>query len=541
MHPKARQAWSNLKDHAQILSKKHLRELFASDQQRADNFSLSVGSIFLDYSKNLISSETLDLLTKLAQDSELSTKINAMFSGAKINNTENRAVLHTALRAQTKTPLWLDGVEVTNEVRQQLDKMSEFSQLLRNKKILGATGKVIKEIVNIGIGGSDLGPNLVCDALQAYQHPELKVHFWSNVDSEQFYQIANIINPETTLFIITSKSFSTAETITNAQCAKRWLKKNGINDINKHFVAISSNVTAAESFGVRQVFTMWDWVGGRFSLWSTVGLSIMIAIGVDNYYQLLQGAYEMDVHFKQAEYPQNMPIILALLSVWYQSFLHAGSRAVLPYDENLRLLPSYLQQLEMESNGKSVDIDGNPIEHPTAGIIWGSLGIKGQHAFYQLLHQGKIMVPAEFIITINDNNHLDHHHDMLMANYIAQTEALMQGRNSAETIATIQNSQQNSADTVNYQHMVFSGNNPSSSIMLDQLTPKSLGSLLAMYEHKVFVEGVIWHINSFDQWGVELGKKLASVVLSEITSKNTVNSHDGSTNNLINRYLELKK
>lgn len=521
-----------LQAHYQAIQSLHLRDLFAQDPQRFERFSLQVGDLLLDYSKNRITIETVSLLMQLAREANVEGWRERMFSGLKINNTEHRAVLHTALRNRANTPVRVDGDDVMPGVNDVLDKMALFAEKVRSGSWLGYTGRSITDIVNIGIGGSDLGPQMVCQALSAYRHPRLRMHFMSNIDGAHVVEILRDLNPETTLFIVASKTFTTQETMTNANYVRQWFLQR-VQDpahIAKHFVAVSTNTQGVSAFGIdtANMFEFWDWVGGRYSLWSAIGLPIVLSVGMDNFIALLSGAFEMDLHFRQAPLESNMPVILALLGIWYNNYFGAESQVILPYDHYLRSLPMYLQQADMESNGKSVDRDGNPVTQSTGPIIWGSTGINGQHAFYQLLHQGTKLIPADFIITRQAPTELREHHDILMSNFLAQTEALMWGRTLEETKA--------SGATEPLNPKVFAGNHPSNAMMLDELTPQSLGMLIALYEHKIFVQGIIWNINSYDQWGVELGKQLAKRILPELHAADTVQTHDASTNGLINRY-----
>ncbi len=523
-----------LQTHYQTIKDTHLRELFAQDPQRFTRFSLQVGALFLDYSKNRMTAETLTLLLQLAEQADIAGWRQRMFSGEKINNTEGRAVLHTALRNRSNTPVIVDGNDVMPEVNAVLEKMGKFAERVRSGEWLGHTGKPITDIVNIGIGGSDLGPQMVCQALKAYHHPRLHLHFMSNVDGAHVVEILEDLDPETTLFIVASKTFTTQETMTNAHYARQWFLQytNDPTHIAKHFVAVSTNTQGVTAFGIdpTNMFEFWDWVGGRYSLWSAIGLPIVLAVGIDNFIALLEGGHAMDKHFCEAALAENMPVILALLGIWYNNFFAAQSQVILPYDHYLRSLPMYLQQADMESNGKSVDRDGNPVDMSTGPIIWGSTGINGQHAFYQLLHQGTKLVPADFIITCKAPTSLREHHDILMSNFLAQTEALMMGRTLEETQA--------SGASEPLAPKVFAGNHPSNALMLDELTPETLGMLIALYEHKIFVQGIIWNLNSYDQWGVELGKQLAKRILPELHASAEVTTHDASTNGLINRYRE---
>jgi glucose-6-phosphate isomerase len=516
--------------HAQMAGV-HMRNLFAADPARCERFSLQVGELLLDYSKNRITDETLNLLVRLAEEADVAGWRERMFRGDRINHTEDRAVLHVALRNRSNHPVMVDGEDVMPKVNAVVERMGAFAEQVRNGQWRGYSGERISDVVNIGIGGSDLGPQMVVQALKPYRHPHLGLHFISNIDGAHAKETLETLNPETTLFIVASKTFTTQETMTNAHHARTWFleKSPSAQHVAKHFVAVSTNREAVTAFGIdpANMFEFWDWVGGRYSLWSAIGLAIVLAVGKERFIELLAGAHEMDMHFRQAPLAANMPVILALLGVWYNNFFGAESHAILPYDHYLRSLPAYLQQADMESNGKSVDRDGKWVDYSTGPIIWGATGINGQHAFYQLLHQGTRMIPADFIVSLESPTELQTHHDILIANFLAQTEALMRGRSHEET----------QAQTSQFvQHKVFAGNHPSNAILLQRLTPHALGMLIALYEHKIFVQGVIWNLNSFDQWGVELGKQLASRILPELHADAPVDSHDASTNALINAY-----
>jgi glucose-6-phosphate isomerase len=518
-----------------------MRDLFAGDPQRFDRFSLETGDLLLDYSKNRITSETISLLVRLAEAAGLPEMRLAMFRGEKINNTEQRAVLHTALRNRSGSPVLVDGEDVMPAVNREIARMGAFAGKIRSGEWRGFTGKRITDVVNIGIGGSDLGPKMVCEALEPCMQPDLRLHFLSNVDGIAAEETLQSLDPGTTLFIVASKTFTTQETMTNAATAREWFLSHcgDQSQIARHFVAVSTNSEAVSAFGIDtdNMFVFWDWVGGRFSLWSAIGLPIMIAIGEQQFSELLDGAHEMDCHFMGTPLEQNMPVILALLGVWYHNYFGAESHAVLPYDHYLRSLPAYLQQLDMESNGKSVDRDGQPVLTTTSPILWGATGINGQHAFYQLLHQGSRLVPADFIATAETHSGLGHHHDIMMSNFFSQTEALMRGRTLAETRDAISDSGQSLEEAGHrVTHMIFEGNRPTNTLLLRKMTPRNLGMLIALYEHKIFVQGVIWNLNSFDQWGVELGKQLARTILREFDDPASPTTHDASTNNLISRY-----
>ena len=519
--------------HAQMATL-HMRDLFAADSARFERFSLQVGELLLDYSKNRITDETMELLVRLAGEADVAGWRERMFNGEKINHTENRAVLHVALRNRSNRPVMVDGKDVMPNVNAVIERMGAFAEKVRSGEWRGYTGERITDVVNIGIGGSDLGPQMVYQALKPYRHPRLKVHFISNVDGAHVKETLEALNPETTLFIVSSKTFTTQETMTNAHYAREWFlaQSQAEKHIARHFVAVSTNRDTVKAFGIdpANMFEFWDWVGGRYSLWSAIGLSIVMAVGAERFIELLEGAHQMDEHFREAPLEKNMPVVLALLGIWYNNFFGAESQAILPYDHYLRSLPAYLEQADMESNGKSVDREGKAVDYATGQIIWGATGINGQHAFYQLLHQGTKMIPADFIVSVTPHTELQEHHDILIANFLAQTEALMRGRTREET----------QAQTGQFvSHKVFEGNHPSNALLLQQLTPHALGMLIALYEHKIFVQGVIWNLNSYDQWGVELGKQLASRILPELHADAPVAGHDASTNALINYYRRM--
>ncbi|WP_456373211.1 glucose-6-phosphate isomerase [Thiolapillus sp.] len=535
--------WQSLQAHAGEMKKQHLRDMFAANPARFRDFSLSHGEMLLDFSKNLIDAKTLRLLEKLAQQAELESWITRMFRGDRINNTENRAVLHTALRAPADAEVTVDGQNVIPEVHRVLGQMENFCARVHDGSWTGYTGKAITDIVNIGIGGSDLGPHMVSTALRPYWKDGLSAHFVSNVDGTDINETLVKLNPETTLFIIASKTFTTRETMTNAHTARQWFLDNSENrhsHVGRHFVAVSTNASAVQAFGIDKdnMFEFWDWVGGRYSLWSAIGLPITLIVGMDNFRKLLAGAHEMDEHFRHADFLQNMPVILGLLGVWYRNFLGASNHAILPYDHSLRLLPAYLQQADMESNGKGVSRDGKPVDWDTGPIIWGQPGTNGQHAFFQLIHQGTEMVPADFILPARTHHPISEHHEILCANCIAQTEALMLGKTEEEAREELAAAGMDEAQIEALApHKVFPGNKPTNTLVLRQLTPFNLGKLIALYEHKIFVESIIWNINAFDQWGVELGKQLANVIEHELDSAGDCSSHDSSTNGLVN-YLK---
>ncbi len=537
-------SWNRLKEHYHYMSSQQMKDMFAEDHNRFTKFSLQFNDILLDYSKNRINEETIQLLLSLAEEAGLKAAIGNMFSGAKINNTEDRAVLHTALRNRSESHITVDGEDVMLKIRPVLEKMKGFCDLLRSGEWKGYTGKAITDVVNIGIGGSDLGPYMVTEALKPYSKNGPNVHFISNVDGTHVVETLRTLNPETTLFIIASKTFTTQETITNAESARDWFleKAHDKAHVAKHFVALSTNAPAVEAFGIdtNNMFEFWDWVGGRYSLWSAIGLSIAVNIGYENYDELLSGAYEMDEHFRTMPFEQNMPVLLAVLGVWYNNFFDAETHAILPYDQYMHRFPAYFQQGDMESNGKGVTKQGEVIDdYSTGPIIWGEPGTNGQHAFYQLIHQGTKIVPCDFLAPVVSQNPIGDHHVKLLANFFAQTEALMKGKTADEARAELEKEGLTGAALENLlPHKVFTGNRPTNSIMFKKLTPKVLGSLIALYEHKIFTQGVIWNVNSFDQWGVELGKQLAKKILGELIEDVVVTSHDTSTNGLINFYKE---
>ncbi len=529
--------WQALVAHQTELSKISLRELFAKDPKRAEHFCLPVGEIYLDYSKNRITQETMVMLLKLAREVNLGAAIEAMFNGEKINTTENRAVLHTALRNRSGKPVVTDGKDVMPDILAVLKKMRAFSDAVRSGEWKGFSGKRITDIVNLGIGGSDLGPVLACGALKHYGHAELAMHFVSNVDGTHLVETVKRLNPETTLFIIASKTFTTQETLANATAARDWLLKSAPREaVAKHFVAVSTNGKAVAAFGIdtQNMFGFWDWVGGRYSMWSAIGLPIAMSIGMDQFEQMLDGAHEMDAHFRSAKFGANMPVLMALVGIWHRNFWGAASHAVLPYEQYLARFPAYLQQLDMESNGKRIDKNGEAVHYATGPVIWGEPGTNGQHAFYQLIHQGTELIPADFIASIHSLNPVGAQHAMLLANCFAQTEALMRGKNADEARAEL-SAQGLSGEALEklLPHKIFPGDKPTNTLLLNKLTPHTFGMLVALYEHKVFVQGVIWNVNSFDQWGVELGKQLANKILPELDPAGTTGVHDSSTARLI--------
>ena len=521
-----------------------LRKLFKEDPKRADKFSISFDDIFLDYPKNLINENVMKALFDLAEETGLKEGIAAMFRGEKINETEKRAVLHTALRDFSDEPIILDGHNIKEDIRHVQNKMKAFADKVSNKKWLGFSGKPVTDIVNIGIGGSDLGPVMVTEALKPFWKAGLRVFFVSNIDGTHIAETLKKLNPETTLFLIASKTFTTLETMTNANTAKKWFLENGGSekDIAKHFAALSTNRKAVTEFGIdpENMFEFWDWVGGRYSLWSAIGLSIACVIGYENFEDLLKGAYAADLHFKTAPFEKNIPVILGLLGIWYNNFFGAETHAILPYDQYMHRFAAYLQQGDMESNGKSTDRSGRPVDYQTGQIIWGEPGTNGQHAFYQLIHQGTKLIPADFIAPAVSHNPIGDHHIKLLANFFAQTEALMNGKTAEEAKAELEKAGKSPEEIEKLlPFKVFSGNRPTNSILIKKITPHTLGALIAIYEHKIFTQGLIWNVFSFDQWGVELGKQLATKILPELKSAEKVSSHDSSTNNLINKFKEL--
>ncbi len=540
-------AWQDLLAHYAANRQLSMRQLFADDPERFEHFSLRLDDLLLDYSKNLVIEETMALLFALARQVQLEAWREKMFSGAKINSTENRAVLHTALRAAIDPehpPILLDGQDVLPGVRRVLHKMRNFSEQVRSGTWCGYTGKAISDVVNIGIGGSYLGPMMICEALHAYAG-KIKTHFVSNVDSTDLLKTLEELNAETTLFVIASKTFTTQETLMNARSARDWFLRSAVDSehVARHFVALSTNARKVTEFGIDEenMFEFSDWVGGRYSLWSAIGLSIALAVGMDNFEELLRGGYAMDRHFRTAPLEQNMPVIMALLGVWYNNFHRCSTQMLLPYDQALEHFVPYFQQADMESNGKCVDRDGHTVDYATGPVLWGGVGTNGQHAYFQLLHQGTQMIPADFIAASRTHYPLGEHHEVLLSNYFAQTEALMRGKDETEARAELHASGMNAKEIeALLPHKVFAGNKPANSLLFQRLTPNSLGRLIALYEHKIFVQGIIWNINSFDQWGVELGKQLATHVQAELRSGTEVSTHDSSTNGLIHHYNVLK-
>ncbi len=536
--------WIAVKQHHQDIAQNFsIKAAFDQDKQRFDKFSLQYDDLLFDYSKNLIDETTLPLLINLAERAQLRQKTEAMFSGSIINTTEKRAVLHTALRNRSNTPVYFGGQDVMPQINKVLDKMRVFTEQVRSGKWKGYTGKAITDIVNIGIGGSDLGPKMVDTALKPYGIETLRAHFVSNVDQVDIVETLKPLNPETTLFLISSKTFVTQETMTNAHSARKWFLNTAIDPahISKHFVAISTNVKRVEAFGIdpENMFEFWDWVGGRYSLWSVIGMSIALYIGMDNFEELLMGAHIADQHFRHTPFEKNIPVIMGLLGIWYNNFFEAETYAILPYAQSLKYFADYFQQGDMESNGKSATITGEKVDYNTGPIIWGQPGTNGQHAFFQLIHQGTKLIPSDFLAAAQSNYDLPEHHDILISNFLAQAEALMRGKTEAEVRRDL--SHQPDLDDAYIVSKIFEGNKPSNSFLFKKLTPRMLGTLIAFYEHKIFVQGVIWNINSFDQMGVELGKVLARAILPELKSDELITSHDSSTNGLINTYKKLRQ
>jgi glucose-6-phosphate isomerase len=537
--------WQKLTTHFLTMQASHLRDFFEEDPQRFEKFHLQFEDIVVDFSKNLVIDETLKDLRELADECQVREAIDAMFSGVRINETEDRSVLHIALRNRSNTPILANGQDVMPDVNQVLDQMKSFSDRLLGGQWKGYSGKAITDIVNIGIGGSDLGPLMVTEALRPY-HKNIRPHFVSNIDGTHMAETVKPLNHETTLFIIASKTFTTQETMTNAESAKKWFleKSGGKGDVSKHFVAVSTNTKAVTEFGIapENMFVFWDWVGGRYSLWSSIGLSIICTIGFEHFEELLAGAHAMDQHFHNEPFEKNIPVTLALIGLWYVNFYDAASEAILPYDQYMHRFAAYFQQGNMESNGKSIDRNAQPVMYPTGPIIWGEPGTNGQHAFYQLIHQGTRLIPCDFIAPAISHNPIGEHHPILLSNFFAQTEALMVGKTEDQVRAELKkNGMDSSAIDFQAPFRVFTGNRPTNSILFKMVTPRTLGSLIAMYEHKIFVQGIIWNIFSFDQFGVELGKVLAKKILPELSTSDNVTTHDSSTNGLINYFKRLRK
>lgn len=542
--PSSTQAWKALKEAS--LTTLEIKKLFQEDAKRFEKYQVRFKDILLDYSKNRMDDAIRQSLLDLARQTDLKTAIESMFAGKLINGTENRAVLHTALRNRSDTPVYVDGKNVMPEINRVLEKMRVFSEKVSKGVWKGYTGKPIDSLVNIGIGGSDLGPVMVTEALKPYQYPHIKTYFVSNVDGSHITEVLKQVNPETTLFFIASKTFTTQETMTNAHTARDWFLENAHHkdEVAKHFVALSTNGNAVREFGIdlNNMFEFWDWVGGRYSLWSAIGLTISCSVGFDNFRKLLEGAHAMDNHFRQEPFEQNIPVLLALIGIWNTNFLGAASEAILPYDQYMHRFPAYFQQGNMESNGKCIDREGNQVNYSTGPVIWGEPGTNGQHAFYQLIHQGTQLVPCDFIAPAHTHNPLGDHHLKLMSNFFAQTEALMNGK-SLEEVQQEMEKEGKAPEIIDKiaPHRVFEGNRPTNSILVKKINPATLGALIAMYEHKIFVQGAIWNIYSFDQWGVELGKVLAKSILPELASPEKVSGHDASTNGLINAFKNFRK
>ncbi len=545
VNPTQTKAWKELEKYFATFNGTEMKSLFAADSKRAEKYSLQFEDIFIDFSKNIVDEKVMSLLFQLAEECGLKQAIEAEFTGEKINKTEDRSVLHIALRNRSNSPIISDGKDVMPGVNKVLAQMKEFSNEIISGAWKGYTGKSITDIVNIGIGGSDLGPLMVTEALKTYKKSNITSHFVSNIDGTHMAETLKKVNPETTLFIVASKTFTTLETMTNAITAKQWFLNVAKDEsaVAKHFVALSTNAKAVSEFGIdtKNMFEFWDWVGGRYSLWSAIGLSICCSIGYENFEELLTGAFEMDNHFRNTKFEENLPVILALIGIWYNNFYGAETEAILPYDQYMHRFSAYFQQGNMESNGKYVDRNGNVVDYQTGPIIWGEPGTNGQHAFYQLIHQGTKMIPCDFMAPAISQNPVGDHHPKLLANFFAQPEALMMGKTAEEVSKELK--QQGKSDEQIKEllpFMVFTGNRPTNSILFKKLTPKVLGSLIAMYEHKIFAQGIIWNIFSFDQWGVQLGKQLANVILPELKGNEKVASHDCSTNALINKYKEMR-
>jgi len=546
VNPTETAAWKKLEEHFEKMKAAHMLDMFEEDRERFDKFSIKLEGILLDYSKNIINEETLEHLISLAEETGVKDAVHKMFTGDRINETEDRAVLHTALRNRKKTSVQVDGTDVMPEINSELDKMKKFADRVTSGEWKGYNGKYITDIVNIGIGGSDLGPVMVTEALRPYAKHTIKVHFVSNIDGTHMVETLKKLSPKSTMFMIASKTFTTQETMTNAHTARKWFMDAAQNaeHIKKHFIALSTNEEAVEKFGIdpNNMFVFWDWVGGRYSLWSAIGLSIACSIGFENYIELHEGAYEMDRHFKETPFEKNIPVILALLGIWYGNFFGADTEAILPYDQYMHRFPAYFQQGNMESNGKYVDRSGHPVSYQTGPVIWGEPGTNGQHAFYQLIHQGTKMIPCDFIAPAISHNPVGDHHAILLSNFFAQTEALMKGKSKAEVVEELKAAGRSDEDIEHIAPFkVFKGNKPTNSILVRKINPRTLGALIAMYEHKIFTQGVIWNIFSFDQWGVELGKQLANNILPELKNSQPVYSHDVSTNGLINAYKEMRE
>ncbi len=546
VNPATTAAWKELQYHFSGMKNVHLRELFANDPERFRKYSVQLGDILFDYSKNIITDKTLELLLQLAKECRLADAITAMFSGDSINETEKRSVLHTALRNFSGHPVYSEGRDVMPDVQRVLRKMKTFSNAVHSGKLRGYSGKRFRYIVNIGIGGSDLGPQMVTEALRPYKVEDIETYFVSNVDGTHIAETLKKIKPDRTLFLIASKTFTTQETMTNAHTAREWFLKKAKEEkhIAKHFVALSTHEKEVVNFGIdkKNMFEFWDWVGGRYSLWSAIGLSISLTIGYKNFEQLLKGAWNTDQHFRETSFEKNIPVLMALAGLWYTNFFGAQSEAILPYDQYMHRFAAYFQQGNMESNGKSIDRNGEQVDYHTGPVIWGEPGTNGQHAFYQLIHQGTLLIPCDFIAPAQTHNPIGDHHTKLLSNFFAQTEALMNGKTEQEAEKELEKAGLSNEEISKLlPYKIFPGNRPTNSFLLKKITPYTLGQLIALYEHKIFTQGIIWNIGSFDQWGVELGKQLANKILPELQTSDLVTNHDSSTNGLINAWKEIKK
>ncbi len=546
INPTQTKAWSDLLKHYEDMKKVHMRDLFQEDPDRFTRFSIRFNDILVDYSKNIITEETIRLLIKLAEECYLNDAIEKLFTGKKINETEDRAVLHIALRNRSKTPIYVDGKDVMPDVERELKKIEDFSNKIISGEWKGYTNRSITDVVNIGIGGSHLGPLMVTNALRPYQSKDLSCHFVSNVDGTHIVETLKRLSPDTTLFIIASKTFTTQETMLNAETARRWFLSYAKDEslVKKHFVAVSTNADRVKNFGIdtENMFVFWDWVGGRYSFWSAIGLSIACAIGFENFLNILEGGHAMDRHFRETPFEKNIPVILGLIGIWYNNFFGAQTHAVLPYDQYLQYLPLYLQQLDMESSGKSVDRRGLSVNYETGPVLWGAVGTDSQHTFYQLIHQGTKLIPCDFIAPALSHNPVGEHHKILLSNFFAQTESLMKGKKEEEVIDELKAEGKKEEEIKKLlPYKVFEGNRPTNSILIKKITPETLGSLIAMYEHKVFVQGVIWNIFSFDQWGVELGKQLSKDILQVLVDERPTSKFSSSTNGLINIFKEMQR
>ena len=546
INPLTTEAWKRLSSHYDSIKDLHMREMFNEDPERFSRFSLEFEDMLVDFSKNIINMETLQLFQELAGEVGLKEAIEKLFNGDKINGTEDRAVLHTALRNRSNSPVYVDGKDVMPGVNAVLSQMKDISERVISGRWKGYTGRPVTDIVNIGIGGSDLGPVMVTEALKPYRKPHINNHFISNIDSTHIVETLKKLSPETTLFMIASKTFTTQETMTNARTARSWFLHSAKDEayVKMHFVALSTNTDEVRKFGIDpdNMFVFWDWVGGRYSLWSAIGLSIACSVGFENFIEMLEGAHAIDKHFRETPFRENIPFVMASIGVWYNNFFGAGTEAILPYDQYMHRFPAYFQQGNMESNGKHVDRQGDEVAYQTGPVIWGEPGTNGQHAFYQLIHQGTRLIPCDFIAHAASHNDTGDHHRILLSNFFAQTEALMMGRTEGEVAEELRSSGKSEEEIKRLvPYKVFKGNRPSNSILLKKLTPRKIGSLIAMYEHKIFVQGVIWNIFSFDQWGVELGKQLAKNILPELEGDEEISSHDSSTNGLINKYKDMRR